>query len=74
MQYSSDEDDEREAVNITLEDEANNLVAFLGNLIYILRFQRMAANNNNIHIMTVDWKPSFAWKLFFFYIKVTYST
>ena len=36
LQYSSDEDNEREAVNITLEDEANNYVAFLGNLINIL--------------------------------------
>ena len=40
LQYSSDEDNEREAVNITLEDEANNYVAFLGNLVNILLWPR----------------------------------
>ena len=37
-EYSSDEEDTA-AVHITVEDEANNYIAFLGNLIIIIDIQ-----------------------------------
>ncbi|XP_023342474.1 uncharacterized protein LOC111712162 [Eurytemora carolleeae] len=44
LQYSSDEDNEREAVNITLEDEANNYVAFLEILEYLKSFTSLSSH------------------------------